>query len=176
MRELVDDAGRPAVLFQYSRAGALHTIAQADPGTRWIVDMQQGRAEIEAVRTIAPIDPDDRNLRRSQGRQQAGKGRDRGAGRRDVDADRSQPAVWMTKVVLHVDHDHRRAGEIDDAVLGLGLQPGGHCRGWLAHQVGLPAAHPPGVAFAWSEHDRLDIFRHASSPIEGHFLLRAIAA
>ena len=99
------------------------------------------------------------------------------------DPTQEQLEAWLELSELVSDPDFqqlaRRAVEqsaTGSTAPGPGSQPDRHRRGRPAHQIGLHPVYPPGVAFAWSQHDRLDIFRHASSPIEGHFLSRATAA
>ncbi len=62
--ELIDDRRGPAAQFQHVRAiGQRISKTGAKPGP--VVNMVRGGAEIEAIRSIAPIDPDDGNPLRS---------------------------------------------------------------------------------------------------------------
>jgi hypothetical protein len=122
--------------------------------------VQQRRAEIKPVWTVTPVEPDHRHGGAAQERQQIGKRRDRPPCRRNVDADMGEPAVGVTKVILHVDYDDRGAREIEghDAVVGA---DGDRTRlRWNANEVGVSDADVPLIAGSGTERHQLWLLVH----------------
>src|SRR5206468_64239 len=109
--------------------------------------------QIEAVGTVAPVQPDHRHLRLARCPGHAVDGPDHGARRAKIDAARIEPAAWSAEVVLHVDDDERGEGGGEHGRTGLG----GDARAgkpaalgalelrlelWLAAVVGAPRVDP----------------------------------
>jgi hypothetical protein len=65
------------------------------------------------VGAISPVEPDDRNAGRSERREDASNRFDGGGSGTHVHTDRVEPSTLGAEVVLHVDNDDRRSGQID---------------------------------------------------------------
>src|SRR5260221_13006073 len=81
--ELVDHCGGPTPRLEHRRAALRQRVAEADPLAGRLVDVQQRRRQVEAVRPVAPIDSEDGYPNAAQRRDQAGERRRRAAVRRD---------------------------------------------------------------------------------------------
>src|SRR5476649_2821642 len=126
--------------------------------------MQHRRAEVEFVGTVAPVQPDNRNIRLAQRGQQALQWRNRAASWRDVYADVPQPAVGMAKVILHINHDKRRAPYIQPDVPLAVSHRNGLWRNTLAHQINLLRRDMPLITRAGAQWNKIRLPRnHAVS-------------
>jgi hypothetical protein len=86
--------------------------------------------------------------------------RDRPPCRRNVDADMGEPAVRVTKVVLHVDYDDRGAREIEGHDAVVGADSDRTRLRWNANEVGVSDADVPLIAGSGTERHQLWLFVH----------------
>jgi hypothetical protein len=101
------------------------------------------RGKIDPVGANAPVQPNDAATGGSpQGKHFLKNGNRRTHGR-DINALLAEPALGVTKIVLHVDHDPGRSGDIYIELIGLALNPYDARNRCLPHQTDAPWFDPP---------------------------------
>ena len=92
-----------------------------------------------AVVVMVPASDDGAKLRQKGVERRDGRARGR-----HIDANGGQPTVSVAKIILHIDHDHRRARQINRDRLGLRHHGHRHGAAQGPHQISMICADPPG--------------------------------
>ncbi len=112
----------PAAFFQNRRPPVPRRVTVTDAFAGGISGMQDSWVQIEQIRPVAPVQPDDGNTDMSKGGQKCVQALYRPSHWSDIEAALRKPAAIGAEVILHVDDDHRRPIQVDGNALRFGAE------------------------------------------------------